>query len=534
MSDRAIGKLPSPMEFPDVIQPVTPKDYPALWDAFGLGGGKRNGAEIRYERLSAQIAILTGHEHAVDRHGHPFSREEWKASLFKSLNHLNNELKLGMDHQMIDVLTLCYTALQESPRYGGDPVIEAKKGENTAVHSLHTMLQALRVYQKALEEKPELAQNIDFFRSFQMTCLIMAVHDLGEMFGEAGSLAQVASTGNWGVKDKTAYERSVFHYGVRLAIQTVIDKKGTEKDFFDKIDGIKAGINIQNEGINKTDQQMEQEVSHLLKGDIPLSMRAKKLFGFMEGNWEWIEDPASSRYPFLGYLAATCERVQGTRHINRMMTSSQSPCIQTDGRMEMMVTHRLTPGNRLLVNSDYTEGHLGWLCDHVDPESSFEAAVAKHALAWTYESVVDFYKGGPEAFFMDPGFNELKLDKNGSAFSPAQVSRRLYEIASAKKVADIEAGAIEKRCAPLSETFQAAVIPIGRLAAKRDDIVAMYEKAIATGYFPTVVSVDGKRRGEVLIRDLPAALTEIPQDHDESGYPKGIVKKIESIRAALK
>lgn len=530
MSNKADSRLPSPMEFPDVIQPVTPKDYPALWETFSLTGRKRSTAEIKYERLSAQIAILTGHEHAVDSRGYPYSRKEWKESLHKSLSLLNNELKLGMDRQMVDVLTLCYTALQESPRYGGDPVIEAKKGENTAVHSLHTMLQAFRVYQKTLEQKPDLKNNIEFFKSFQMTCLIMAVHDLGEMFGEAGSLAQVANTGNWGVKDKTAYERMVFNYGVRLAVQTVIDKEGTDRDFFDKIDRVKSAMKVQNEGINKTDQQMATEVSQFLTEKIPLSVRAQKLFGFLQDSWEWIEDPKHSRNPFLGYLSAICERVQGTRHINRMMTTSKSPHVRDDDRIEMITTHSLTPGYRMIVNSDYSEGHLGWMCNAIDEQSPYEKAVARQALSWVYETVMDFYNEGPTAFFMDGAVKEQKLHSDGSAFSPTEVRLRLEQIDTARKIACLEQQEVKKS---LTDSFTDACIPVGRIAIMKKDVVAMYQAAINTGYMPKIVQGEKASRGEVLIRDLPAELTRAP-DARELKYSKDTQKKIETLTVGLK
>jgi hypothetical protein len=501
------SKLPSPMEFPDVIQPVTAANFPELWETFGINKA-RNSAEIQYERLSAQIAFVTGHEHAVDEGGYPYSREEWKRYLHKCLNHLNKELRLGMAPQMIDVLTLCYTALQESPRYGGDPVIEARKGENTAVHSLHTFLQALRIYQKAIESKPELSQNIDFFRSFQSTCLMMAVHDLGEIFGEAGSLAQVANAGDFAVKDKSAYERMAFNFGVRLAVQTVIDKAGSEKEFFDKIDLIKAATNIQNQGVNKTDQQLVSEVSHLLTGEIPLSRRAAKLFGFLQDHWDWVEHPKASRNPFLGYLAATCERVQGTRHLNRMVKGANSPVALEDGRIEMVPTHSLMPGYRMLINGDYTEGHLGFMAEAIEPESPHEDILARQSTAWVYEAMRDLIKAGPVAFFTDPSVREYKLHDDGSAFSPPEVKKRLDEIDIARKLAMLEGEEITRQSA-LQDAFSQSALPIGKMAMTREQTVALYQRAIDRFFLPGIIdTATGKKRSETLIRDRPSALTD--------------------------
>ena len=534
MASKHEAKLPSPMDFPAEIRPITAREIGDLYQAFGVNNRKRMNAEVRYERLSAQIAMLTGHEHTQDRHGNPYSRAEWQEAIHKSLRHLNEELKLGMDPQVINVLTLCYTALQESPRYSGDPVIESKKGENTAVHSLHTMLQAFRVYQKTLEAKPELSHNIEFFRSFQMTCLMMAVHDLGEMLGEAGSLAQVASTGNWGVKDKSDYERMVFNFGVREAIHIVIDKGGTEEDFFEKIDAIRAGSNIQNQGVTKTDSEMVSEVGKLMKSDVRLSARGRKLFDFLHTAWETVEDPKNSANPFLGFLAANCERVQGTRHINRMLATSKSPYVNDRGDIGLITTHSLTPGYRLLTNSDYSEGHLGKMCASIDPSSPFEKNLAEQAAAWVYETVADFYRSGPEAFFIDGSFKESRLHNDGSAFTPQEVKKRLAEIERAKIVAGSEKSEIIKgtKDNALTSLFQQNVIPLGRAAVLREDVVAMYERAIEARFLPGVVEKDGKSRSMILVRDMPVELVTFSRD-DVGPYKGKTKKQIDAVRAEL-
>ncbi|HEY8190766.1 MAG TPA: hypothetical protein VIF12_08770, partial [Micavibrio sp.] len=341
----ANGRFPSPLDFPDEIKPVMPADLPALWKGFGLQDGAKDDAKQLYIRHSVMIAAWTGHEHTINKNGKPFTREQWHDNIHRSLSYLNKELGLGLAAEAVDVLALCYTALQGSPRYRGDPIIRAEHGENTAVHSLHTVLQAFRVYRNALEKQPELRNNVDFFRSFQTTCLMMAVHDLGEMFGEAGSLAQVGAAGNFNAKDKTEYERIVFNYGVRLAIRTVIDEKIKPKEFFRRMDAIRGGLHIQNQGVSKSDEQMAREVRRLLKEDPQLSARGRKLFNFMKTNWECVEKPKASPFPFQGYLAGSCERVQGTRHLNRMLSLSTA-IHHSDEGMHPVVMNNLSPGYR--------------------------------------------------------------------------------------------------------------------------------------------------------------------------------------------
>lgn len=539
MSANRAGALPSAMDFPDVIRPVTAGQLGELYTAFGLNGGRAYSAEVRYERLSSRIAGWTGYEHTHDRHGRPFNRAEWHENVHRSLDYLNRELALGMDRQFVDVLSLCYLALQESPRYCGDAAIEPVRGENTAVHSIHTILQAFRVFQKTLEEKPELKKNLAFFQSFQMTCLMMAVHDLGEMLGEAGSLAQVANTGNWAVKDKSAYERAVFSHGVRLAISAVIDKTMSEADFMRRIDTIRAGSNIQNQGLNKSDSDMVREVSAHMGDDVPLSARGRKLFGFMSHLWEMVEDPGHSDNPFLGYLAAVCERTQGTRHINRMVETAKSPHLHEDGRLEMIPTHSLMNGKRMVTNALYTEGHLGPMCHAIDPASPFQKDIARQAVAWAYEAVAGFFSMGPEAFFTDARFPETAYHADGSPLAPEEVAMRRHEITVARTIAEAECKAIlsghgggRDAGEGLCGSFAAAACPIGRVAVLRQPVLEMYRRAIAQGYLPGMVEAGGKSRSEVLILDTPAALVGVGRP-DVVCYPKRLQSKIESARQML-
>jgi hypothetical protein len=532
------NNLPSPMDFPDEIKPIMPADLPTLWSKFGFGIQDGDYSKQIYLRHSVTIAAWTGHEHTIDKNGKPFTREQWHDNIHRSLSYLNRELGLGMNAEAVDVLALCYTALQGSPRYRGDPLIRAEHGENTAVHSLHTMLQAFLVYRNALEKQPELGHDINFFRSFQTTCLMMAVHDLGEMFGEAGSLAQVGAIGNFDVKDKTETERLVFNYGVRLAVRTVIDRKNGTKEFFRKMDRIGARLHIQNQGAKKSDQQMAGEVGELLKENPSLSPRGRKLLNFMKANWECVEKPANSLFPFQGYLASTCERVQGTRHLKRMLPLSTTFHHSSDG-IKSVLMNNLSPGYRMKLNCDYTESPLGWMCHFADPESPVEKAVAREAAIWVYGTLATFFSTGPEAFFIDPSIKELKLhEQDGTPYSPDEVSIRLRQIEAAKKVADLESSAIMKDSTDLGKSFQNAARPMGSTALCRNDVVAMYLKAAETGYMPNVIKTIDDRgnpveRGTILIRDRPAELAGYTQSRSFP-YPDAVQGEIEKIVQALR
>ncbi len=535
-----VSKLIPALDFPDDITPAGRMDFRKLAQAFGIQSERPQSAEIVYERLSAQIAALTGHEFTTNRHGRAFSRAQWHENLHKSLSYINERLHLGLKRPVVDMLALCYTVLQESPRYRGEPVIEQHKGENTAVHSLHTPLQAFRIFQKALETQPLLGEDVDFFRSFQMICLTMLVHDLGEMFGEAGSLAQVVSAGSFDVKDKTAFERAVFTHGVRLAISCAIDGAISEKDFFDRIDRIKGNLNVQNQGTKKSDEQMAGEVKAQTGEDVTLSRHGQNLFAFLLENWEGIENPDHSRHPFLYRLGAVCERVQGTRHLNRMITSCLNQVMKDDGSTEDVLVHSLSVGRRLTVNAQYCEGHVGELSAETDENSEMEKTLRRFALEWVYQTSIDFFEKGPEAFFLKTYFiNETPRHEDGSPFSPREARQRQEEIKLARAVATYEAEQIAKSSSRFQSEFSgAAGLPMGLVALRREDVVELYRRALATGYVPGIVEdrdpKTGKiyKRGEILLLDRPAALTGLMFDRE--AHKRDAYRHIENLERAAR
>ncbi len=496
-------------DFPQGIRAVTAADLPAL-NARLNPGRDGNSTDIRYARLSGQLAFLTGHEYAHDREGRPYTRQEWEDVFHKCLSHLNDELLLGLDDEVINVLTLCYTVLQETVRYGDDPMIGSVQGENTAVHSLHTLPQALYVYQSALEEYPALARDADFFRNFQMTCLLMAVHDLGEMLGEAGSVSNAAEAGTFKVKDKTEYERMVFNFGVRLAIQTVTEKKD-KKEFYKAVDAVKALTNVQNRGMIMSDEQMAHELASHLKDEISLRPRGEKLFSFLRSSWEWIEAPEKSPHPFLGYLATVCERIQGTRHLNRHVKNTFSP-VKKGSNVILMTTSSLIPSYRTMTDAEYEEGRLGHLCAAVDRGSLAELAVAEKAVARTYRTRIGFMINTAKAFFLDPSIEETRLHKDGTPYTLEEAKKRTREIALAGRIARLEGGALRFYAQQqLAGSFNAKALYTGWTAMTSSQAVSMYERAIRTKYLPALIDRgDGRMVGEVLSRDRPAALTGAP------------------------
>lgn len=519
-------------DFPEHITPVMGDKLPELKQKLAGGAANSLNARENYVRLSSQIAFLTGHEFARDRQGRSYTRQEWEDVMHKCLSHLNDELMLGLDDAAVEAMTLCYTVLTEATRFGGDPVIGRRNGESTGVHSLHTMLQAQYIYQKALEENPPLSDDADFFRNFQMTCLMLAVHDLGELLGEAGSLAAAADAGNLAVKDKAAFERSVFDFAVRLAVQTVTDKK-PKNEFYDRIDAVKSVMKVQNQGAFKTDEQLTAELAELMQSEIKLNNAGRGLFDFLKNAWEWIEEPGHSKYPFLGYLASACERIQGTRHLNRQLAESPgSPLKSDDGSIQIVRTSTLSPGYRIIANAQYVEGKLSSICESADKGLLRERALAEQAAARIYDTQMGLFRNMPQAFFRDPAYakQETRLHNDGTPYTLEEVAKRKDEIALAGRVAEVEAGAIGsilRRKGKLREDFNESVLLTGRIAVTKQQVLALYQRAIDTKYLPAMNIIDGKKRSEILIVDLPERLTGV-RALTESEHKKtadSIVKK---------
>lgn len=492
-------------DFPAHIAPVMADKLPELKRHFAGGGAHFYNARENYIRLSSQIAFLTGNEYARDRQGRHYTRQEWEDVMHKCLTHLNDELMLGLDDTALEVFTLCYTMLAEATRFGGDPIIVREHGESTGVHSLHTMLQAQYIYQSAQEENPELAGDIDFFRNFQMTCLMLSMHDFGEVLGEAGSLAMAADAGNWAVKDKAAFERSVFDFAVRLAVQVVTDKRPRE-EFYNRVDAVKRMMKIQNQGLNKTDAELAAELADNLNEKIHLSNSGETLFQFLKKTWEWVEEPEKSAYPFLGYLATNCERMQGTRHLVRHLAESPgSPVELEDGNIGLIKTVSLSPGYRITANAQYVEGKLGLMCAAMDPAiHTREYAIARQTVRRAYETQVDLFRYMPAAFFTGKApISETRLHNDGTPFTVPEVSSRKKEIRLAADIATMEAGM-------LTSSFNESSLAIGRTAVTMEQVVGLYRRAIETKYLPFMIEADGKKRGEILVIDRPRWLTNQP------------------------
>lgn len=499
------NKNPLP-PFPAGIHEIQESDVPRLLAALTDHG--RYDAETTYVRLSNALVAQTGYQNAVGRDGKPYTRAQWEDVLHKSLSYLNRELSLGMDREVLDVMALCYATLSGATRFGNESLISREAGENTAVHSLHTFLQAQIIYQKALEESPELKKDVQFFRNFQATCLMMAVHDFGEMLGEACSLAQAMHAGSLDYKDKSAYERAVFNTAVRCAVSTVTSGLPKEK-FYEEIDRLRGGVNVADNGHLRSDEDLTSNLGVHAAEPYPLNDKGEELFNFLLAAWDAIEKPSSSPMPFVGNVAGTCERIQGSRHFNRHMPTSQCTITNPDGTTATVLMANLTPAVRMIANAEYTEGKLAALCASTDESILRETAVRDQALVRAYETQRDFFKNMSEAFFRLPIFTETRLPADGSPYDLQTANRRRDEIALARDVAEREFNHVLDSAAKtggLTGEFNCHSVDTGYSAVKAAEAVELYQYAANTRFKPSMVRVNGRETGQILIRDLPAAV----------------------------
>ena len=63
----------------------------------------------------------------------------------------------------------------------------------------------------------------------------------------------------------------------------------------------------------------------------------------------------------------------------------------------------------------------------------------------------------------------------------------------------------------MKKKFNDASLVIGETAVTREQVLALYRKAVETKYLPGLIDKGGKKVSEVLIRDVPKALTGVPE-----------------------
>lgn len=550
-----VAEVLSPGAFPDVIKAFNPADIANYQKVFLSHTGEILDTKQAYDRHTSSIAMLTGHENAINRSGRPYNRSEWEEALGRSWRYLNQNLNLGFSDEMLEVVTLCYTALKSASRFGNDPAIEPVKGENTAVHSTHTLLQSFYVHAQALHEEPALANDPVFFQHFQMSCILLMVHDFGEQLGEPGSLADADHHKTMDAKDKYEFEKTVFDYTVRLAIKTVFERKDS-KYFYDILDAVKDQVSIQNAAHSKSDESMTQELiaafenlpadllgvfddepKHIKTSkDIKLPERGQGLFNFLKKSWEWVETPDQSPLPFLGYFSGMCERIQGTRHINRHFLTAQSQVIDDQGRSSSIPTVRLMPSSRFVSNARYCESRAAFLCDAANPQNVLQKTLTDQVLTRNNTTIAELLENMPEAFFLDSSIKELAFHTDGSAFSARETAQRQREIQLAYKIAEMEEKARCDDADGLPQTFNKHSYALGgenRIAIKREHAVAFYREAIAQRYWPKlIIGTHGKKTPEILILSRPKELCgdDIPLGENQKTTKATIDQMLEKFR----
>lgn len=455
-----------------------------------------------HERLTATIVAWTGYEYTEN-----YTTADWEEAMEKSLHYLNDTLGLGFSEEIIQIKALCYTALSAVTRYGGDAVIEPVKGENTGVHSLHTMVKAFQIYREALLKNPGLKYDWEFFANFQKTCAVLSVHDFGEGISEPGSLAQEANHNI--AKDKPAFERAVLVYMVNKAIQTVLGGK-PHQEFHDYLAEVRAKTaSFVDDAFFSEDETIEELLRKTLGEPPKLNRKGQKILSLFTELWDITEFQGADRskytnepytipgnLAFIGGVATLCEKAQGTAHINRH--GDRSSVLHKGTKPAVKIpTASLMPGYRMITNAAYCESGLGDLFKVTN--SCMEMVIAKEAQNLIYRSVLDFFAQGPEAFFHNPDYRELAMNPDGTPYTEEQIKIRLAQIDVARRfVHEEEEAKARDDVTYLSRIFNKASLPGSEYVTSRKQAITMYEKALAEDYVP--------KPGEVLLADQPEAL----------------------------
>ena len=261
-----------------------------------------------YPNLVREILPACGHEFST----HHFSL---------ATEVLNEELRLNLPRHDEQALGLMLTALSQAHRFGEDPYIERRRGENSAVHSVHTAILMNEVFRRAgLFDEKHQSQEVDAMRvDCTLACLI---HDMGEALGEFNSLSQRVQEDHR--EEDSDIERKVFETVLRLAFDAVSKGPRAQVKFLERMDSLRRDA-----GILATSDQVdpEQIAASLEKFKVgKLEDKYEQSIELFMNLFDMVELRGDSglddRMLYRGYVVKAIEHTQGTRHLIRFCEKS--------------------------------------------------------------------------------------------------------------------------------------------------------------------------------------------------------------------
>ncbi len=370
----------------------------------------------------AMIARIAGFETPLRAHDYGFAVKE-----------MNKLYDIGLDQTDQELLGLLMKSLARTGRYGGDPSVENGLKENTAIHSLQSVNDIRRVFEKAtiLEQGAEpLLYAPDQHEVFQLSAKAMIIHDCGELLGEFDTAYQKAH--NLNPVDKHGMERLILKRSLMMAMEAL--EHGDPESF-----------TLKNAGLREEAKIQDKESGEPLGQSVKLA-HIKKIFGGKEPQiseegkarvakwleiWDMVEDKDLPKKPeytpqftdpdqraFYRTFVKTIEHNQGNRH--RARFGAQDKRLAESGLSDATETVEDTTQKRTLYYIRHVEKDLPELFDSA--KTPVESALARATAAFAYESNREFFR------YNNPAVFHVVRDREGAPLPPIREDAEHVEL----------------------------------------------------------------------------------------------------------
>jgi hypothetical protein len=345
-----------------------------------------------YSDLNQDVTPMIGFETGARHYGH-------------ALQHLNHHLNMQLDDLDSKVFELLLTSLAQANRFGSDLHICPILGENSAVHTLRTLILDTEVARRAGNLSHEGQQDTSVCRQRIRRLRSILTHDMGEIPGEMTSLA--SRTRNPALQELPEVEREVFRIHLTEAYRTALSTIPNYPAFYRFQGGVRQAV----AAARVDDEQSQVTMANKLKAiaaaydrnnpieDLPPQIQGRIREWMYDFDTIEIKEGESSRERlFTGYSAKISEHTQGTRHLLRFGT-----CHPADTRLnvafpdthpnalkdplsqshpEAMIPLRFFSNMRLIKACRYMETELPGLFANAATEHEFRHARALRDLLY--------------------------------------------------------------------------------------------------------------------------------------------------------
>lgn len=267
-----------------------------------------------YSDLNQDVTPMIGFETGARHYGH-------------ALQYLNHHLNMQLDDLDSRVFELLLTSLAQANRFGGDIHICPILGENSAVHTLRTLILDTEVARRAGNLSHEKQQDTSVCRQRIRRLRSILTHDMGEIPGEMTSLA--SRTRNPTLQELPEIEREVFRIHLTEAYRTALSPIPNYPAFYRFQGSVRravAAARIDDEQSQVTMATELKAIAAAYDRDNPIESLPPQIQGRIR---EWMYDfdtieikegETSQERLFIGYSGKIAEHIQGTRHILRFGT----------------------------------------------------------------------------------------------------------------------------------------------------------------------------------------------------------------------